>query len=82
MRGPCGGMRVACDGMCVACDGVPLACNCICVDTLASTHVNESDVQAGSAANIDETVKRTKNRFLTDSYQFEAIDIETAGTYS
>ena len=39
-------------------------------------------MRAGSAANAAETVKRTKYRSLTDRYQFEAVTIETAGTYS
>ena len=39
-------------------------------------------MQAGSAANAAETVKRTKYRSLTDRYQFEAVAIETTGTYS
>ena len=38
-------------------------------------------MRAGSAANAAETVKRTKYLSLTDRYQFEAVVIETAGTY-
>ena len=62
--------------------GKALCWDCTCVDTFASTHVNESAVRAGSAANAAETVKRSKYRSLTDRYQFEAVAIETAGTYS
>ena len=62
--------------------GKALCWDCTCVDTFASTHVNESAVRAGSAANAAETVKRAKYRSLTDRYQFEAVAIETAGTYS
>ena len=36
-------------------------------------------VQAETAA---ESAKRAKYRSLTDRYQFEAVAIETAGTYS
>ena len=62
--------------------GKALCWDCTCVDTFASTHVNESVVRTGSAANVAETVKRSKYRSLTDRYQFEAVVIETAGTYS
>ena len=62
--------------------GKALCWNCTCVDNFASTHANESAVRAGSAANAAETVIRAKYRSLTDRYQFEAVTIETAGTYS
>ena len=39
-------------------------------------------MRAGSALNAAETVKRSKNRSLTDRYQFEAVAFETAGTYT
>ena len=52
------------------------------MDTFATTHVNESAVRADLAANAAETVKRTKYRSLTDSYQLEAVAIEKVGTYS
>ena len=39
-------------------------------------------MQAGSATNAAETVKRTKYQTVTDRYQFETLAIETAGTYS
>ena len=39
-------------------------------------------MRAGSGADDIETLKRTKYRSLTDRYQFEAVAIETAGTYS
>ena len=38
--------------------GKPLCWDCTCVDTFESTYVNESTVQAGSAADAAETVKR------------------------
>ena len=60
--------------------GKTLCLDCTCVDNFASTHINESAVRAGSAANATETVKRTKYRSLTDRYQFEAVAIETTGT--
>ena len=37
---------------------------------------------ADSAANAAKTVKRAKYRSLTSCYQFEAVEIDTAGTYS
>ena len=40
--------------------GKLLCWDCTCVDTFASTHVNESAVRVGLAANAAETVKRTK----------------------
>ena len=43
---------------------------------------NNVVAEAVSAANAAETVKRTKYHFLTDRYQFEAVAIETADTYS
>ena len=39
-------------------------------------------MRADSATNAAETLKRTKHRWLTDWYQFEAITIEAVGTYS
>ena len=62
--------------------GNALCWDCTCVDTFASTHVNVSDVQSGSAAKAAETVIRTKYHSLTGRYQFEALAIERAGTYS
>ena len=62
--------------------GKALCWDCTCVDTFASTHVNESVVRAGSAANAAETVKRAKYRSLTDRYHFEAEPIETVCTDS
>ena len=62
--------------------GKTLCLDCTYVNTFASTHVNESAARAGSAADAAETVKRSKYRSLTDSYQFEAVAIETVGTYS
>ena len=44
--------------------------------------MNECAVRAGWAANAAETVKWTKYQSLTDRYQFEAVAIETAGSYS
>ena len=37
--------------------GKALCWDCTCVDTFASTHVNESPVRAGAAANAPEVVK-------------------------
>ena len=62
--------------------GKPLCWVRSCVDTFAFTQVNEGAVRAGPAANAAETVKRTKHQSLTDCYHFEAVAIETAGTYS
>ena len=39
-------------------------------------------LQTGSAANAAETVKRIKNRSVTDRYKFEAVKMETAANYS
>ena len=61
--------------------GKPLYWVCNCVDTFASTHENESAVRVGSAGNASKTVKRTKDRSLTDRYKFEAMTIETADSY-
>ena len=61
--------------------GKTLCWDCTCVYSFASIHVNESDVCAGSAAYAAETVQRTKHRPLTDHYQFEAVAVETTGTY-
>ena len=54
----------------------------MCISFFASTHVKESDKQAGSAANAAETVKPTKYRTLTDRHQSAEVAIETAGTYN
>ena len=62
--------------------GKILCWDCSCVDTLTSTPVNESAMKAGLATNAAETFKRTKYRYLTERYQFEAVANETAGTYS
>ena len=39
-------------------------------------------MRAGSATNAADTIERTKYRFITSCYQFEAVAIETAGTCS
>ena len=60
--------------------GKALCWECTCVDTFASTHVNESDVRTGSATNAARTVKRIINRSVTDRYQYETV-AKGQGTY-
>ena len=56
--------------------------DCTCVNTFASTHVNKGVGRTGSAVNTAETVEQPKYLSPTDRYQFEAVAIEMAGTYS
>ena len=39
-------------------------------------------MRAGSVANAAKTIKRTKYQSVTNRYHFEAVALETAGTYS
>jgi len=62
-------------------NGKSLIWDCTCVDTFAETHLNDSAVEAGSAAGAAEIRKRQKYSALGDSYIFEPIAIETSGAY-
>ena len=62
-------------------NGKSLVWDCTCVDTFAETHLNDSAVDAGSAAGAAEYRKRQKYSALAADYIFEPIAIETTGAY-
>lgn len=61
--------------------GRSLVWDCTCVDTYAESHLNQSAVEAGSAARAAEDRKRRKYATLAGAHQFEPIAVETTGVY-
>ena len=62
-------------------EGKSLIWDCTCVDTFARTHLNNSAIEARSAATAAEALKRTKYSGLSGRYLFEPIAVETTGVY-
>ena len=52
-----------------------------CTNTFAESSVNDSAVEAGSAAAKAEISKRAKYPDMVRNYKFEPIAIETSGVY-
>ena len=62
-------------------NGKSLCWDCTCLDTFAETHLINSAINPGSAANSAEDRKRRKYSALANQYQFEPIAVETTGVY-
>jgi hypothetical protein len=62
-------------------NGRCLCWDATCVDTFADSHVNNSAMSAGCAANTAEESKRRKYTSLAARFQFEPVAVETTGTY-
>ena len=59
--------------------GRSLVWDCTYVDTFAGVHLNNSAMEAGTAANSAE--ERRKYAALAEAHQFEPIAVETMGVY-
>ena len=62
-------------------NGKCLCWDATCVDTFASTHLNDSALVPGGAAKLAEERKRRKYAALGVRYRFEPIALETTGVY-
>ena len=58
-----------------------LVLDCTCVHALAETQLNDSGVEAKSAAGVAEFWKHHKYSALGNDYILESISIETTGAY-
>ena len=61
--------------------GKHLCWDSTCVDTFSRSAINESAIQAGSAADKAEERKRNLYSTLQSTYRFEPLAIETTGVY-
>ena len=62
-------------------NGRCLCWDATCVDTYASTHLNNAALVPGEAAKLAEERKRLKYAALAVRYRFEPISLETTGFY-
>lgn len=61
--------------------GRPLVWDATCVDTMAPSHLPETHVRAGAAANSAERLKQRKYSSLGSGYIFEPFGVETLGPW-
>ena len=59
--------------------GRSLCWDATCVDTFAETHLMDSAMRAGAAAEKQEQLKRQKYTELSERFRFEPLAVETTG---